>query len=125
MSCTSPLTVAITILPFGRWSPASAFSACRKGSRCATACFITRADLTGVDDRHRETGFDRVVQERGVDRFAHRVIAAKRERNVGKTAAHARVRQVLAYPACRLDEVAAVVVVFLYARRNGENVRVE
>ena len=51
MSCTSPLTVAITILPFGfaatpvRFSSAS-FSSSMKGIRCATACFMTRADFT-------------------------------------------------------------------------------
>ncbi len=44
MSCTSPLTVAMMILPFAR-APAS-FSASMKGMRCATAFFITRADLT-------------------------------------------------------------------------------
>ena len=50
MSCTSPLTVAITILPLARTSPpASArrrFSSSMKGIRWATACFITRADFT-------------------------------------------------------------------------------
>ena len=50
MSCTSPLTVAMTILPRERTSPPAAaraaFSASMKGSRWATACFMTRADLT-------------------------------------------------------------------------------
>ncbi|ETH50634.1 homocysteine S-methyltransferase [Bordetella pertussis H973] len=50
MSCTSPLTVAITILPLARTSPPAAaiwrFSSSMKGIRCATACFITRADFT-------------------------------------------------------------------------------
>ncbi len=51
MSWTSPLTVAMTILPFGlatmpvRFS-SSSFSSSMKGIRWATACFITRADLT-------------------------------------------------------------------------------
>ncbi|MNF92042.1 hypothetical protein D3C84_746750 [compost metagenome] len=44
MSCTSPLTVAMRILPLA--SGLSPFSASMKGIRWATACFITRADLT-------------------------------------------------------------------------------
>ena len=51
ISCTSPLTVAITILPLGLdFSPvrasSAAFSASINGIKCATAVFITRADLT-------------------------------------------------------------------------------
>ena len=51
ISCTSPFTVAITILPLGlatmpvRFSSA-AFSASMNGIKCATACFMTRADFT-------------------------------------------------------------------------------
>ena len=45
MSWTSPLTVAMTIRPAcSRGLPV--FSASRNGSSQATACFITRADLT-------------------------------------------------------------------------------
>ncbi|MNZ85828.1 hypothetical protein D3C78_1046330 [compost metagenome] len=44
MSCTSPLTVAMRILPLA--SGLSPFSASMKGIRWATACFITRADFT-------------------------------------------------------------------------------
>src|SRR5665647_2144945 len=50
MSCTSPLTVASRTVPFPRERPPAAskasFSASRYGVRCATAAFITRADLT-------------------------------------------------------------------------------
>ena len=41
MSCTSPLTVASTIVPL---PSESAFSMC--GSRCATAVFITSAEVS-------------------------------------------------------------------------------
>ena len=44
MSCTSPLTVAITILPLER--TASPGSRSRNGTSHATAFFMTRADLT-------------------------------------------------------------------------------
>ena len=47
MSCTSPLTVAMTTLPLPlRVSPLLAFSASMYGSRYLTARFITRADFT-------------------------------------------------------------------------------
>ncbi|MNP14544.1 hypothetical protein D3C76_1068760 [compost metagenome] len=44
MSCTSPLTVAMRILPLA--SGLSPFSSSMNGIRWATACFITRADFT-------------------------------------------------------------------------------
>ena len=43
ISCTSPFTVASNTLPFDL---ISVFSASINGFKCATACFITRADLT-------------------------------------------------------------------------------
>ncbi len=46
MSCTSPLTVAVTTRPLLRFLAASSFSASMNGMRCATAFFITRADFT-------------------------------------------------------------------------------
>ena len=51
MSCTSPLTVAMSILPLGFETmpvlfSSSFFSSSIKGTKCATACFITRADFT-------------------------------------------------------------------------------
>mmetsp|Transcript_11791 Transcript_11791/g.37411 ORF Transcript_11791/g.37411 Transcript_11791/m.37411 type:complete len:239 (-) Transcript_11791:768-1484(-) len=51
MSCTSPLTVARTMQLFARWSrdgsafSASSFSFSMYGIKCATASFMTRADL--------------------------------------------------------------------------------
>ena len=47
MSCTSPLTVASTMTPALSLPvrPLSRFSSSIKGTRCATARFITRADL--------------------------------------------------------------------------------
>jgi len=55
MSCTSPLTVAITILPLAlasRPPPSPASSASMYGIRCATACFITRADFDHLRQEH-------------------------------------------------------------------------
>ena len=86
---------------------------------------FVHAELPGVDDAHRHAGFDGVVQEHGVDRFAHRVVAAERERHVGHAAADLGVRQVLFDPARGLDEVHRVVVVLLDAGRDREDVRIE
>src|SRR5476649_1148459 len=47
---------------------------CLKKKKQVLGNFIVHADLPGVDDRHRETGLDRVIQERGVDRLAHAVV---------------------------------------------------
>ena len=52
MSWTSPLTVAITILPFAERAPVRAFSASISGSRIATAFFITRARLHDLRQEH-------------------------------------------------------------------------
>ena len=83
------------------------------------------AELPGVDDAHRHAGPDRVIQERGVHRLAHRVVAAERERQVGHAAGDLDVRQVLPDPARRLDEIEAVGRVLLEPGRDGEDVRVE
>src|SRR3546814_2408098 len=64
-------------------------------------------------------------QEYRVDRFAHRVVAAEGERHVGYAAGGQRVGQVVANVGAGLDEVDCVVVVFLDAGGDGEDVRVE
>ena len=87
--------------------------------------FVIDAQLPGIDDAHGETGAHGVVEEHGVDGFAHRLVAAKAERDVGDTARGARVRQVLVNPAHGFDEVDGVVVVRFNAGGDGENVGVE
>ena len=86
---------------------------------------VVNADLAGVDDRHREAGFHRVIQERGVDRLAHAIVAAERKRNVRQPAAHFRVRQVLAYPLRRGDKVLAVIAMLFDAGRDREYIRID
>src|SRR3546814_5099602 len=60
-----------------------------------------------------------------MDRLANEIVAAERERYVRYAAGNLHVRQVLLDPARRLDEVDAVVVVFLDAGRDREDVRIE
>ena len=57
--------------------------------------------------------------------LAHRLVAAEREREVGDAAGNVRMRQVLSDPARRLDEVDAVIIVFLEPGRDRKDVRVE
>ena len=86
---------------------------------------VVDAELAGVDDAHRHAGPDRVVEEHCVDRLAHRVVAAEREAHVRHAARHLGVRQVLADPARRVDEIDRVVVVLLDAGGDREDVRIE
>ncbi len=86
---------------------------------------VVDADHAGVDDAHVEPGADRVVEEHGVDRLAHRVVAAEAERHVADPAADLGAGQVRLDPARGLDEVDRVVVVLLDAGGDGEDVRVE
>ena len=83
------------------------------------------AQLAGVDDTHRQAFADRVVQEHGVDGFAHRLVAAEREADVGNAARNLGVGQVLADPLRAFDEVDGVVIVFIDPGRDGEHVGVE
>ena len=82
-------------------------------------------ELAGVDDAHVEAGVDRVVEERGVHRLAHDVVAAEREREVRDAAARARARAALLDQRQRLDERLREVVVLLDPGRDREHVRVE
>ena len=58
---------------------------------------VVHADHAGVDDAHVHARLDGVVQEHGVDRFAHRVVAAEGEAHVGD-ARDLRAGQVLLDP---------------------------
>jgi hypothetical protein len=94
-------------------------------SRAAPPAVVVDGQLARVDDAHVHAGANGVVQEHGVDRLAHRVVAAEREGHVGHAAGDLRVGQGLLDPARGLDEVHRVVVVLLDAGGDGEDVRVE
>ena len=79
----------------------------------------------GVDNAHAHAGFDGVIQKHRMDGFARRVVAAEGEADVGHPARDLGARQVGADPARRLDEIDAVVAVFVYAGGDGKDVRVE
>ena len=86
---------------------------------------VVHADHPGVDDAHVHAGADGVVQEHGVDSFAHRFIAAEAEAHVRHTTRDLGARQVLLDPARSVDEVHRVVVVLLDAGGDREDVGVE
>jgi hypothetical protein len=86
---------------------------------------VVDANHAGVDDAHVHAGADGVVEEDGVDRFAHRLVAAEGEADVGDAAADLGAGQVSLDPARGLDEVDRVVVVFLDAGGYREDVGVE
>ena len=86
---------------------------------------LVDGELAGVDDAHVEAGFDGVVEERGVDGFADRVVSLEGERDVAHAAAHAGVREVFLDPAGGVDEGLGVFIVLLDAGADGEDVWVE
>ena len=54
--------------------------------------------------------------------FTRRVVAAERKADVGYAAGYFGVRQIGPDPACRLNEIDAIVAVFIDAGGDGENV---
>ena len=79
--------------------------------------FVNR-ELSGVDNSHVEPGADRVKKERGVHRFAHGVVAAKRKRNVAHAAAHPRTRKICFDPSRGLDEIDRVMTMLFETGRH-------
>ena len=53
---------------------------------------VVDLQLASVDDTHGQARTDRMQQEHRVDRFAHRVVAAERERHVGHATGGQRIR---------------------------------
>ncbi len=86
---------------------------------------VVDGKLAGVDDAHVHARLDGVVEEHGMHRLAHRLVAAERERQVGHAAGNMHERHALADRPRRLDEVDAVVVVLFDAGRDREDVRIE
>src|SRR3546814_4993604 len=91
---------------------------------CSSDLVLVYRQHAGVDDAHVHAGLDGVVEKHRMDRLANEIVAAERERYVRYAAGNLHVRQVLLDPARRLDEVDAVVVVFLDAGRDREDVRI-
>ena len=86
---------------------------------------LVHGQLAGVDDAHVEPRLDGVEEERGVDRLAHVVGAAKGEGEVRDPARHPRAGTALLDQARRVDERLRELGVLLDPRADGEDVRVE
>jgi hypothetical protein len=79
----------------------------------------------GIDDAHIHAGLDGVVQEDRVDRLAHGVVAAERERHIRHATGHMGIGETALDLARGLDEIHRIVVVFIDAGGDGKDVRVE
>src|SRR3546814_3361423 len=86
---------------------------------------LIHAQLPGVDNAHRHTLLDGVIQEYRVYRFAHGFVATEGEADVGDAARHPRMGQVLSDPTGRLDKIDGVMVVFVDAGGNVEHIGIE
>ena len=86
---------------------------------------VIHVKLPGVDDAHVHARLDGMIQKHAVHGPAHRFVAAETERQVGNAARDMGVRATLADLGASLDEINAVVVMFLDARRHRENVGIE
>ena len=86
---------------------------------------VVDGELAGIDDAHVHAALDGVVEEHGVHGLAHRLVAAEREGEVRDAARDVDMRQRRGDLAGRLDEVDAVIVVLLDARRHRKDVRIE
>ena len=81
--------------------------------------------LAGVDDAHIHAGRDGVIEKDRMHGLAHRLVAAKREGEIGNAAGNMDERKPLANLPRGLDEIDAVIVVFVDAGRDRENIRIE
>ena len=86
--------------------------------------FVNR-ELPRVHDPDVQPGANRVIEKRGVHRFAHRIVAAERERNVADATACARTRKIGFDPADGLNEIDRVIAVLLQPGRDGKHIRIE
>ena len=86
---------------------------------------VIDAELTGIDDAHGHAGLDGVIQKDRVNGFAHRIVAAERERDVGDAARDMGVWQIGFDPAYGFDEVDSVAVVLRNASGDSKDVRVK
>src|SRR3546814_19831111 len=79
---------------------------------------VCSSDL--VDDRHVESGGDRMIEEDAVHRAAHRLVTAKAERQVRQAAREMDVRNADADDIHRLAELNRINVIPLHHPRDPE-----
>ena len=86
---------------------------------------IVNGELAGIDDAHVHARLDGMVEEDGVHRLAHRLVATEGEGQVGYAAGNMDVRQRRGDLARRLDEIDAVIVMLLDTGGDREDVGIE
>ena len=80
---------------------------------------------SGIDDAHIQARLDGVVEEDGMHRFAHGIVAPEGEGQVGDASGSQRSREIPLDPAHRLDEVDAVAGVLGDAGAHRKDVHVK
>ena len=75
-------------------------------------------ELARVDDAHVHAGGDRVIEKYRMHGLAHRLVAAKREGEIGNAAGNMNEREPLANFPRGLDEIDAIIIMFLDAGRD-------
>ena len=86
---------------------------------------VVLEDHPRIDDGHVQARADGVVQEHGVHRAAHRIVAPEGEGKVGDAAGGVGSGEVLLDPADGLDEVDPVAVMLRDACADGQDIDVE
>ena len=87
--------------------------------------FSVDLEHPGVDDRHVQSGLNRVVEEDGVDGLAHGVVAGKSEGHVRQATRRAGARAQAFDFRDGFDEIKRVTVVLLHPRADGQDVRIK
>src|SRR5437867_2037742 len=86
---------------------------------------LINGKLAGINDTHIQAGKDGVIKKRRMHRVAHHFVSTKRKRDVTDAAIDFRQRKSGFNAACRFDEADSVIVVFLDAGRNSEDIRIK
>ena len=87
--------------------------------------FFVDGKLSGIDDRHIETGLDRMKKKDRVHGLAHGIVSTKRKGKVADAAARFAAREQLFQPSDRFDEIDGIRVVFFNSGGHGKNVGIE
>ncbi len=86
---------------------------------------VVNRKLPGIDDAHIHADLDGVVEEHGMHRLTHRLIAAEGEGQVGNATGNMRERHGFADGLGGFNEVHAVIIVLLDTRGHRKHVWIE
>ncbi len=122
-TCT-PVTFGNFKQPFGRVGVAVQHHIFASLAQFRIDALIDRK-LARIDDAHIHADLDRMIQEHGMHRLTHRLVAAEGEGQIRDTAGNMHERHGFADGLGGLDEIDAVIIVLFDTGRNGKHIRVE